>query len=163
MKEGATVTLELQGNDVSSAVAAYATRTDAANGPGDPDAVTFPLGGRAPPGYMRVEQQIQLPPGQGPKVIAAYLRDRAGNTSPPTLVEVVVDSRAPRLADGESLVATPRPAPPGECAVGIARWRPAPAAGRVLQPLCRRRRRHGHRPRDRGQWAQRRLRGPASR
>lgn len=95
-EDGATVTVEIQANDVASAVSAYGVYSDPANDPGVPDAVTF-RDVSVPPGFVRIDHTTQLLPGQGPRVLGLWLRDNAGNVSGPERLEVIVDSEPPAL------------------------------------------------------------------
>lgn len=95
-EDGATVTVEIQANDVASAVSAYGVYSDPTNDPGTAEVVTF-RDVSLPPGFVRIDHTTQLLPGQGPRVLGLWLRDNAGNVSGPERLEVVVDSEPPAL------------------------------------------------------------------
>lgn len=95
-EDGATVTIEIQANDVASAVSAYGVYADPTNDPGAADVVTF-RDVSLPPGFVRIDHTTQLLPGQGSRVLGLWLRDNAGNVSGPERLEVVVDSEPPAI------------------------------------------------------------------
>ena len=91
---GATLGLEIDISDQTSALYELAVHHAADNGPGDPAALTYRLI-EAPVGLVRTDQAVTLTGGEGVKRLFVYAKDRAGNLSEASDTLMWVDTVAP--------------------------------------------------------------------
>lgn len=91
---GATLTLEIEANDVQAGVADARLLQRADNGEGTPEELGFAQR-LFPAGVVQVSEQVGLTAGEGEKVVWARAIDRAGNVSDPVPFVVGVDATPP--------------------------------------------------------------------
>lgn len=100
-----TVTVELEGSDVHSAVAGVAVYHDDTLAAPEPAELAFDVVD-APGGLFRHDAQVTLTPGEGEKRVWVFLQDRAGNVSAPYFVSAIVDATPPELGSPPLIAAS---------------------------------------------------------